>query len=113
RRAATAVISSSERHEGLLTIGRLEDARFGTEELEFIRLVAALLGQATANQRARLRRERQDQFERVLAEAALFVNDGAPIASHFERLSRLLLGLAGVDGVALAVRVGEDAYACW
>ncbi|WP_322817324.1 GAF domain-containing protein [Tepidiforma sp.] len=113
RRAATAVISSSEGHEGLLTIGRLEDERFGTEELEFIRLVAALLGQATANQRARLRRERQEQFERVLAEVALFVNDGAPIASHFERLSRLLLGLAGVDGVALAVRVGEDAYACW
>ncbi|MCX7617067.1 GAF domain-containing protein [Tepidiforma sp.] len=104
RRAATAVISSNEGYEGLLTIGRVENERFDEQELEFIRLVTALVGQAVASHRARLRRERQAQQEHILNQLALFVNDGAPIEAHFERLSRLLLAVEGIDLVSIAAR---------
>jgi signal transduction histidine kinase/ActR/RegA family two-component response regulator len=104
RRAATAVMTSSEGNEGLVTIGRIENERFDEPEMEFIRLVAALFGQAVANHRARLERERRAQQEHILSEVALFVNDGAPIEAHFERLSRLLVGARVADFVAIAAR---------
>ncbi|WBL34873.1 ATP-binding protein [Tepidiforma flava] len=104
RRAATAVMTSNEGPEGLLTIGRLENERFDERELEFIQLVAALVGQAAANHRAQLRQQRRTQQEHILNELALFVNDGAPIEAHFARLSRLLLAVEGIDLVSIAAR---------
>jgi signal transduction histidine kinase/ActR/RegA family two-component response regulator len=73
RRAATAVLTSAEGLEGLLTIGRVEDERFTEEELEFIRLVAALLGQAIANRRRVEARQREEEEQRIVAAAAAAV----------------------------------------
>ncbi|PFG73179.1 GAF domain-containing protein [Tepidiforma thermophila] len=73
RRAATAVMTSAEGPEGLLTIGRREDEQFTDEELEFIRLVAALLGQAVANRRGAEARRREEEEQRVVAAAAAAV----------------------------------------
>ncbi|GIW14414.1 MAG: hypothetical protein KatS3mg063_0267 [Tepidiforma sp.] len=73
RRAATAVLTSAEGLEGLLTIGRREDERFTEEELEFIRLVAALLGQAVANRRGAEARRREEEEQRIVAAAAAAV----------------------------------------
>ncbi|WP_322795869.1 GAF domain-containing protein, partial [Tepidiforma sp.] len=73
RRAATAAMTSAAGNEGLLTIGRVADERFSEDELAFIRVAAALLGQAVAAQRERVRERREAEDQAVLTAAAAAV----------------------------------------
>ncbi len=106
RRAATVVIPGTDGPEGLLTIGRRDDAAFSDDEMVFIGLLGTLFGQATANYRKALFRAREERRNRVLGELALVVNDGQPIATHFARLCELLAN-EGYEFCALTARTAD------
>ncbi|HMO52902.1 MAG TPA: GAF domain-containing protein [Tepidiformaceae bacterium] len=69
-RAATSVILSNDGIEGLLTVGRREDVRFEPREMDFIELVAALIGQATSNHRQAWVKAQEAEEQAIIAEAA-------------------------------------------
>lgn len=104
RRAATALIPNPEGPDGLFTIGRYEDLPFGERDLEFIKLVAALLGQAAANHAKTYAREAEALRNRILSELALLLNDGEPVEVHFNRLRELLLQGVGFDYCSVVAR---------
>jgi|GEM_PF-1414364 len=111
QRAVTAAIISTDGPQGLLTIGRRERSRFSAEEMRFVELLAALLGQATANYAEQHTRAAEALRSRVLGELALLLNNGEPIEKHFERLREVLLEGVGFDYCSIAVRLpGSDSY---
>ena len=103
-RAATAIIQSSEGDEGLLTIGRRDDTRFSESELSFIELMAALIGQASANYQKAYQRQAESLRSRLLSELAVLLNNGEPIERHFTSLRELLLERVGFDFCSVSVR---------
>ncbi len=70
QRGATALIRSSAGIEGVVTIGRHEDEYFDDKEMAFIELVAALLGQASANHRKAWVMAQEAEEQAIIAEAA-------------------------------------------
>jgi signal transduction histidine kinase/CheY-like chemotaxis protein len=70
KRAASTVILSNDGVEGVVTVGRRDDVRFDDREMGFIELVAALIGQATANQRKAWARAQEAEEQTIVAEAA-------------------------------------------
>lgn len=109
QRGATALISGIDGQEGLLTIGRRGSVPFSADEMAFIELVAALLGQAATNTSKARAREAAAFRDRMLRELGLLLNNGEPIDAHFQRLRELLREGVGFDFFAISVRVsGSD-----
>jgi signal transduction histidine kinase/transcriptional regulator with GAF, ATPase, and Fis domain/ActR/RegA family two-component response regulator len=104
QRAVTAIIPNPDGPPGLLTIGRRDDLRYGDREMAFIRLVAALLGQAAANHAKTYAREAEALRNRILSDLALLLNDGEPVEVHFNRLCELLLQGVGFDYCSVVAR---------
>lgn len=109
-RAISALVVGPDGVEGLLTIGRRESLRFSDQDTAFIELVAALLGQAAANYRKAYAREAEALRSRILSELALLVNNGDPIAAHFEHLRTLLDRGVGFDYLSIAVRDASGGF---
>lgn len=104
RRAVTAMVRNPEGPDGLLTIGRRDDLPYSDREMEFIKLVAALLGQAAANHAKTHAREAEALRNRILSELAILLNDGEPVEVHFNRLRELLLQGVGFDYCSVVAR---------
>ncbi|MGE3074643.1 MAG: GAF domain-containing protein [Dehalococcoidia bacterium] len=104
QRGATAIIAGVEGSEGLLTVGRREDLPFSDEEMTFLELVSALLGQAAANLHKSAATAAQALRNRILSELGLLLNNGEPIETHFQKLRELLLEGVGFDFCAVSVR---------
>ena len=104
QRGATAIIAGVEGAEGLLTIGRCKDVPFSPEEMTFLELVAALLGQVATNLQKSQANAAQALRNRVLSELGLLLNNGEPIQTHFQKLRELLLEGVGFDFCAVSVR---------
>ncbi|HML97042.1 MAG TPA: GAF domain-containing protein [Tepidiformaceae bacterium] len=104
KRAVTAIVPNPEGPDGLLTIGRRDDLPYSDRDMEFIKLVAALLGQAAANHAKTHAREAEALRNRILSELALLLNDGEPVEVHFNRLRELLLQGVGFDYCSVVAR---------
>jgi len=104
KRAVSAIVTSPAGEEGLFTIGRRDDIRYSKEDLAFVELVAALIGQASANYQKRIADESEALRSRVLSELALLVNNGQSVETQFERLRVLLLAGVGFDYCSICVK---------
>jgi len=104
QRAAAAVIPNPDGPDGIVTIGRHAAQPFSEREMEFIKLFAALLGQAAANHGKTYAREAEALRNRILSELALLLNDGQPVEVHFQRLRELLTQGVGFDYVSVVAR---------
>ncbi|MGE0601758.1 MAG: GAF domain-containing protein [Dehalococcoidia bacterium] len=104
QRGATAIVAGVEGAEGLLSLGRKEDLPFTAEEMTFLELVCALLGQAATNLQKSAVTAAQALRNRILSELGLLLNNGEPIETHFQKLRELLLEGVGFDFCAVSVR---------
>ncbi|MBA4179472.1 MAG: hypothetical protein C0506_02690 [Anaerolinea sp.] len=100
-RAIAVALRAAGEPVGMFSLGRRRDARFSPAEVEFVEVLATILGQAVGNQR-RLRAARADAARSgLLNEAALLVNSGEPPERLFDRLRELLQGALPFTHMAL------------
>ena len=97
RRVLATVLRDRDEAFGILGIGRTTEGRFSDEEEQFLAIVAAMLGQALANQHRLHRVELAAAQSRVLNEISLLLNGGESISRVFDRLPAILRGGTAVD----------------
>ncbi len=89
-RVANAVMRRGDEVYGMVMVARDEDTEFDPEEVRFIEVAAALIGQAVANQ-IQVRRARSETARsQLLNEMAILLNAGGTIEAAFERLAGLM-----------------------
>ncbi len=104
RRVLMTILRDREEAFGILALARTTDGRFTDEEEQFLTIVAAMFGQALANQHRLHRVEVAAARSRVLNEISLLLNGGEPIERVFDRLPGILQRGTGLDYVEFAER---------
>lgn len=101
-RTCLAFLYENDEPAGALILARKGMQRFDPEEEAFISLLASALSQALANLRTTEAKAAEAQRSQVLSELAILLQGGDEIATHFERLSSLLLQGVGFDFILVS-----------
>ncbi len=103
RRGAVGSLQHDGAVVGYLLVGRLEDRVFSGEECAYLELLGTLLGQAIANHQKVEASRAEAIHSQVLSELAVLLQGGNSIATHFDRLSELVLQAVGFDFISITL----------